>query len=155
MRKAKKTAEKTAKILGVCISDKKGIPKTNVGKANLIENHGVENDAHAGLEGFEKRQVSLIGIETHKKMKELGIDVKIGDFAENICTEGVILHELPVGTKMYIGNVELEITQIGKECHTACAIRKKVGDCPMPREGIFAKVVTGGEISVDDTIEIL
>ena len=146
---------KTAKILGVCISDKKGIPKTNVGKATLVVNHGVENDAHAGLEGFEKRQVSLIGIETHRKMKDRGIDVKIGDFAENICTEGVILHELPIGTKMYIGDVELEITQIGKECHTGCAIKKQVGDCPMPREGIFVKVITGGEISVDDTIEII
>lgn len=144
---------KTAVILGVCVSDKKGIAKTNVGKANLIPNHGVENDAHAGLEGFEKRQVSLIGIETHRKLIDQGMKVEIGDFAENICTEGLILHELPIGTKLRIGDVELVVTQIGKECHTGCAIKQKVGDCPMPREGIFAKVVIGGEINVGDTIE--
>lgn len=144
---------KTAVILGVCVSDKKGIAKTNVGKVRLIENHGVENDAHAGLEGFEKRQVSLIGIETHNKLIDRGIDVKIGDFAENICTEGVILHELPIGTTLRIGDVELVVTQIGKECHSGCAIKQKVGDCPMPREGIFAAVVVGGEINVGDKIE--
>lgn len=146
---------KTAKILGVCISDKKGIPKTNVGKARLIENYGVENDAHAGLEGFEKRQVSMIGIETHRKVRETGIITDIGAFAENICTEGVILYELPIGTKMTIGEIELEVTQIGKECHAGCAIKKTTGDCPMPREGIFVRVIKGGEISVGDTIEII
>ena len=146
---------KTAKILGTCVSKKKGIAKDNVGKILLVENMGVDGDAHAGLEGLEKRQVSLLGIETHRKIIEHGINVKIGDFAENICTEGVIWHELPVGTKMKIGNVELELTQIGKECHSACAIKKKVGDCPMPREGVFAKVVKGGEVCVGDTIEIL
>ncbi len=144
---------KTAVILGVCVSDKKGIAKTNVGKARLIENHGVEGDAHAGLEGFEKRQVSFIGIETHRKLIDRGIDVRIGDFAENICTEGVILHELPIGTTLRIGDVELVVTQIGKECHSGCAIKQKVGDCPMPREGIFAAVVVGGEINVGDKIE--
>lgn len=146
---------KTVKILGTCISDRKGIPKTNVGTIRLIEDYGVENDAHAGLEGYENRQVSLIGIETHRKLIEKGINVKIGDFAENICTEGVILYELPIGTKMRIGDVELEVTQIGKECHTGCAIKQQVGDCPMPREGIFVKVIKGGEVSVGDTIEIL
>ena len=146
---------KTAKILGACVSDKKGIPKTNVGTIRLVENYGVENDAHAGLEGYEKRQVSMLGIETHQKVKDMGIDVEIGAFAENICTEGVILYELPVGTKMKIGKIELEVTQIGKECHAGCAIKKSVGDCPMPREGIFVRVVKGGEISVGNTIEIL
>jgi MOSC domain-containing protein YiiM len=146
---------KTAKILGVCISDRKGIPKTNVGTIRLIENYGVENDAHAGLEGFEKRQVSMIGIETHRKVRKAGIITDIGAFAENICTEGVILYELPIGTKMKIQDIELEVTQIGKECHAGCAIKKTIGDCPMPREGIFVRVIKGGEISVGDTIEII
>jgi MOSC domain-containing protein YiiM len=141
----------TAKVLGVCISDRKGIAKTPVDSITLIENYGVEGDAHAGT---EKRQVSLIGIETHQKLINRGINVEIGDFAENICTEGVVLYELPVGTKMEVNDVELELTQIGKKCHTGCAIKQQVGDCPMPREGVFVKVIKGGVIRKNDIIEI-
>jgi cyclic pyranopterin phosphate synthase len=146
---------RSATVVGVCMSKEKGTVKDSVGKIKLVINHGVEGDAHAGQPGFEKRQVSLIGIETHHRIIQKGMNVKIGDFAENICTSGVILNELPVGTKMLIGDVELEITQIGKECHTGCAIKKQVGDCPMPREGVFAKVVKGGEICAGDRIEII
>lgn len=140
-----------ADIIATCLSEKKGTSKTDVGKITLVENHGVEGDAHAGP---GNRQVSLIGMETVNKMKDSGVDVVPGGFGENITTQGVILHELPVGTMLRIGDVEMVVTQIGKECHTACAIRKKVGDCPMPREGIFAAVIKGGEISVGQTIEI-
>jgi MOSC domain-containing protein YiiM len=140
-----------ADIIATCLSEKKGTSKTDVGKITLVENQGVEGDAHAGP---GNRQVSLIGMETVDKMRDLGIDIGPGGFGENITTQGVILWELPVGTNLRIGDVEMVVTQIGKECHTACAIRKKVGDCPMPREGIFAAVVKGGEICVGQTIEI-
>jgi len=140
-----------AKIVGVCLSKEKGTTKKSVGSINLIPNHGVENDAHAG-DG--NRQVSLIGIEVINIMRSMGYDVGIGDFAENITTEGLILKEIPVGSEIKIGDVELRVSQIGKECHRGCAIRELIGDCPMPREGIFAEVIKGGEVRVGDTLEI-
>jgi cyclic pyranopterin phosphate synthase len=141
-----------AKIIATCISEKKGTAKDCVGSIRLVENHGVEGDAHAGP---GKRQVSIIGVETIEKLKEKGIDVGPGSLGENITIDGIIPNELPVGTKLRIGETLLEVTQIGKECHTACAIRKQVGDCPMPREGIFAAVLKGGDISVGQTLEIV
>jgi len=143
---------KSAKILATCLSEKKGTVKRNVGTINLIENLGVEGDAHAAP---GKRQVSIISIESHKKMKERGIEVGPGGLGENLTIEGFMPHELSVGTKLSVGDVLLEVTKIGKECHLACAIRKEVGDCPMPREGIFAAVIKGGEVSVGQTLDII
>jgi MOSC domain-containing protein YiiM len=140
-----------AEIIATSISEKKGTSKTNVDSITLVEDLGVKDDAHAGP-GL--RQVSFIGMDTIRKIIEKGINIEPGGFGENITTEGVVLYELPVGTKFVIGDVEMEVTQIGKECHEACAIRKKVGDCPMPREGIFARVIKGGDVSAGSTIEI-
>lgn len=141
------------KVLSVNISDKKGEKKHNVGKCMLVKDKGLANDAHAG---FMHRQVSLLGKESVEKIRAKGLDVQYGDFAENLTTEGTILYELPVGTEMKVGDgVLLRISQIGKECHTRCAIFQQVGDCVMPREGIFAEVITEGEIKIGDEIEIL
>ena len=148
----RRIAKQEAAIVGVCLSKAKGTTKKSVGSIKLIENHGVEGDAHAG-DGI--RQVSIIGIEVIRMMRDMGFDVGIGDFAENITTEGLVLKEIPVGTEMRIRDVELRVSQIGKECHRGCAIRELIGDCPMPREGIFAEVVKGGEVRVGDTLEIL
>lgn len=142
-----------AKIISVNISEEKGKKKHGVEKCRLIKNRGLENDAHAG---FMHRQVSLLAKESIRKIKDLGIDVDCGDFAENLTTEGIELPALPIGTRLMIGDgIVLRITQIGKECHSRCAIYRQVGDCVMPREGIFAEVLTGGEIKAGDKIEIL
>ena len=142
------------KVVAISISKKKGIPKTNVQSAKLIENFGIEGDVHAGN---WHRQVSFLALESIDKMREKGLpNLRPGAFAENITTEFLELPDLEVGTRMKIGKeAELEITQIGKECHSKCAIFYKVGDCVMPREGIFAKVVRGGEIFVGDEVKIL
>lgn len=140
-------------VIEVNISDRKGIVKTPIDKGNFIENFGLEGDAHAGK---WHRQVSLLGIESFRKMNEQGIEeLKHGDFAENITTEGIILYELPIGTKLKIGETIQEITQIGKKCHTGCAIAQTVGKCIMPKEGIFTKVIEGGAVKAGDTIEVL
>ena len=145
--------KKCGKVLSINISEKKGVVKEPIKEGLFIENHGLENDAHSGN---WHRQVSLLGVESFKKMKDMGINnLKFGDFAENITTEGIILYELPIGTKIAIGETLHEVTQIGKECHTGCAIAQKVGKCVMPKEGIFTKVLTGGVIKEGDTIEIL
>ncbi len=142
------------KIVAVSISKKKGIPKSNVASAKLIDNHGIEGDIHAGN---WHRQVSFLAVESINKMRKAGIPrLRPGAFAENITTEFIDIPNLPIGSIIQIGNkTELEITQIGKECHTKCAIFVKVGDCVMPREGIFAKVLKGGEIFVGDEVKIL
>lgn len=141
------------KILSVNISDKKGEKKHNVGNCRLLVGKGLVDDAHAG---FMHRQVSLLGLESFEKIRAKGLNVQYGDFAENLTTEGIILYELPVGTQMRVGEgVLLRVSQIGKECHSRCAIFQQVGDCVMPREGIFAEVVTEGEIKVGDEIEVL
>lgn len=141
-----------ASVVSINISEKKGTVKNKVEKGFFIENHGLSNDAHSGK---WHRQVSLLGIESINKMIELGLtEVSYGLFAENITTEGIILYNLPVGTVLNIGEVVLEITQIGKECHNGCEIKNIVGHCIMPKEGIFAKVIKGGIIKVGDIISI-
>lgn len=140
------------RIVAVSVSLKKGVKKTNILSGSLIENYGLENDAHAG---DWHRQVSLLAIESIAKIREKGLDVSPGDFAENITTEGIRLWELPVGTRMKLGEEALvEVTQIGKECHDRCAIFHQVGDCVMPREGIFVKVLKGGTVGPSDGIHI-
>ncbi|MDO9289808.1 MAG: MOSC domain-containing protein [Thermodesulfovibrionales bacterium] len=140
------------KVISVNVSSKKGVRKKPVPEISLRINYGIEGDAHASSEWH--RQVSLLAIESIKKMQALGLNVKPGDFAENITTEGINLPELPLGTRMTIGEIELEVSQIGKECHTRCAIYYQAGDCVMPKEGIFVKVLKGGKIKKGDIIKI-
>ncbi len=142
-----------ARVLSINISEKKGTPKTKINPGVLIEDFGFEGDAHAGK---WHRQVSLLAKESIDKSKGLPTDgLCHGVFAENITTEGIILHTIPVGTRIRIGECELEITQIGKECHNGCAIKELVGQCIMPREGIFARVIKGGKVYENDEIEII
>jgi len=142
-----------AKVVAINISKRKGIPKQEIKEGNFIEDFGLEGDAHAGK---WHRQVSLLGIESINKMKEIGIKgLCVGKFAENITTEGIELYKLPVGTKLKIGETIQEVTQIGKECHTKCAIYHQVGNCVMPTEGIFTKVIKGGKIKTGDEIKII
>ncbi len=141
------------RVLAISVSKKKGTLKKNVPSAKLIENWGIEGDAHAGN---WHRQVSFLATESIDRMREAGLPrLRPGAFAENITTEFINIPRLKVGTRVKIGKeAELEITQIGKECHDRCAIYAQVGDCVMPREGIFAKVIKSGEIKVDDKIVI-
>ena len=141
-----------AKVLAVCISEKKGTMKHPVDRIQLKKEHGIVGDAHAGN---WHRQVSLLSDESVAKMRKTFPDIPVGAFAENILTDGIILYELPVGTRLRVGEVLLEVTQIGKECHADCAIRQQVGDCVMPREGIFAIVLEEGTISPGDEIRQL
>jgi MOSC domain-containing protein YiiM len=141
-----------AVVTAVCISDKKGVQKRPVPEITIRKKHGIEGDAHAG---DWHRQISLLGEESVDKLRAHFPDLPAGAFAENILTKGVILYELPVGTKLRVGETLLEVTQIGKECHAACAIRKVTGDCVMPREGIFTIVLEEGTIKAGDTIEIV
>lgn len=142
-----------AELVAVCTSEKKGMRKKNVGQGLLIEEHGLEGDAHAGP---WHRQVSLLALESIEKMRQAGLDVNPGDFAENLTTSGIELYTLPVGTKLKIGGEVLgEVTQIGKECHTRCAIYYQAGDCVMPKEGIFIRVLHGGGVKVGDSIEVI
>ena len=140
------------KILAVCISEQKGTEKHNVGSARLIEDWGVENDSHAGK---WHRQVSLLSFEKIEAFRARGAEVALGAFGENLVVEGFDFRTLPVGTKFKCNDVVLELTQIGKECHSGCAIFEKMGECIMPREGVFTRVLHGGVISVGDTMEIL
>ena len=141
--------DKLGKLIAICTSEKKGTQKQQVETAVLRENHGIEGDAHAGN---WHRQVSLLGLEKIEEFRARGADVEFGAFGENLVIEGFDFRNLPVGTSFRIGDVLLEMTQIGKECHTHCAIYHMVGDCIMPREGVFAKVVHGGEIRVGDEV---
>lgn len=140
------------KVIAVCTSKNKGERKTNVGRGKALVGLGIEGDAHAG---FKHRQISLLALESIEKMRQKGLDVKPGDFAENITTEGLELPVLPVGTRLRIGEVMTEVSQIGKECHNRCAIYYQAGDCVMPKEGIFVIVLTEGEIAVGDAIEVI
>jgi MOSC domain-containing protein YiiM len=133
-------------ILSINVSERKGVQKTPVDKAVLRPDHGIEGDAHAGP---WHRQVSLLANEDIETMRGKGVEIRCGDFAENITTEGIELAALPIGTRLHLGEVVLEVTQIGKECHQGCAIYQAVGDCVMPRQGIFTKVIRGGTISCD------
>ena len=141
-----------AHVLAVCVSEKKGERKKPVESVELRENHGIVGDAHAG---DWHRQVSLLAQESIDKMRALGLDVNAGDFAENITTVGIDLVSLPIGSQLQIGETLLEVTQIGKECHTRCAIFYQAGDCVMPKEGIFVKVITGGIVRPGETITTL
>ena len=144
-----------ARILAICISEKKGQQKRPVPQAELKADHGIVGDAHAGP---WHRQVSLLGQESVGKLQgKLGsVTLKPGDFAENILTEGLVLYALPIGTKLKMGSTAIaEVTQIGKSCHHGCAIRQAAGDCVMPREGIFVKILVPGIIYPGDNIEIL
>lgn len=142
-----------AKILAINISETKGVIKKTVDEVMLIEDFGIENDAHAGK---WHRQVSLLGQESVDKMIAKGLDHLVpGVFAENLTTEGIILYELPVGTVLQIGETVHEVTQIGKECHTGCEIKQITGDCVMPREGIFTKILKGGILKPGDEIVVL
>ncbi len=143
----------SGKVISVNISDKKGMRKKPVEEVLLRADYGIEGDAHASSEWH--RQVSLLALESIKKMQDAGLDVTPGDFAENITTEGIDLVALPVGTKMQIGKeVVGEVSQIGKECHTRCAIYYQAGDCVMPKEGIFIRVIKGGRVTAGDSVEV-
>ena len=141
-----------ASVVAVCISEQKGTQKHEVPEIQLKIDHGIVGDAHAGT---WHRQVSLLAQESVEKMKAVFPVIPVGAFAENILTEGLTLYTLPVGTRLRIGEVLLEVTQIGKECHAHCAIRQQVGDCVMPREGIFASVLEEGTIRSGDAITVL
>ena len=140
------------KVVAVCVSDRTGIPKHPIEQGALRVDWGIEGDAHAG---DWHRQVSLLAMESIDKMRAKGLNVRPGSFAENITTEGLVLYTLPVGTRMRLGTALTEVTQIGKECHTKCAIYQQAGDCVMPREGIFVRVLEPGTVSNDDDVEIL
>jgi MOSC domain-containing protein YiiM len=142
-----------ATIVSINISEQKGTRKRPIAEGRLRPDWGIEGDAHAGV---WHRQISLLSQESIDKMSALGVpDLKSGDFAENITTQGITLHTLPVGTRLLLGACEVEVTQIGKECHQHCEIFQQVGKCIMPVEGIFVKVVTGGRVRAGDTVSVL
>ncbi|HEX5774278.1 MAG TPA: MOSC domain-containing protein [Geomobilimonas sp.] len=138
-------------VVAVCISENKGERKTLVPQVELRVDHGIVGDAHAG---DWHRQVSLLAEESIEKMRRLGLSVTAGAFAENITTRGLDLVSLPVGTRLHLGETLVEVTQIGKECHTRCAIYYQAGDCVMPKEGIFAKVIRGGMVKPGDAVTV-
>ena len=140
------------KVIAVCTSEKKGTQKTNVGTVTLKEDWGIENDAHAGN---WHRQVSLLSYEKVEEFRSRGAVVDDGAFGENLVVSGYDFKTLPIGTKFRCNDVLLELTQVGKECHSHCAIYKVMGDCIMPREGVFTKVLHGGTISVGDELTIV
>jgi len=143
---------KPGRILAVSLSDQKGVSKHNIPAGRLVADHGLEGDAHAG----SGRQVSLLAQESIDKMIAMGAAVSAGDFAENLTVTGLEVMRLPIGARLKVGpEAVLEITQIGKACHKGCAIREQVGDCVMPREGVFARVLKGGEVKPGDLIEVL
>ena len=143
-----------AEVLAVCISEVRGICKHPVDAIHLVPGHGIDGDAHAG---HWHRQVSLLAQESVDTMQKniTTLRLKPGDFAENILTRGIELKTLPIGTKLRVGTALVEVTQIGKECHADCAIRQQVGDCVMPREGIFARVLAEGDVAGGDALSIV
>lgn len=140
------------KVIAVCTSEKKGVQKTNVKSATFIENHGLKDDAHAGN---WHRQVSLLSYDEIKAFNAEGANVFHGAFGENLIVEGIDFKKLPIGTLFKCNDVILELTQIGKECHTRCQIYHKMGKCIMPTDGVFSKVLKGGEIKVGDELVII
>ena len=147
------TGRSKGTVVAVNISQTKGDQKQNVGKAQILKGFGIQGDAHGGQ---WHRQVSLLARESIEKIRELGVDVGCGDFAENITTSGLDLVSLPVGAHLQIGpSAVLEVTQIGKECHTRCSIYYQAGTCVMPEEGIFARVLAGGLVQAGDRIEVV
>ncbi len=142
-----------AKVIAVCTSETKGVSKNPIEVGHMLEEFGLEGDAHA--DSAWHRQVSLLATESIDKMRRFGLDLKPGDFAENLTTEGIEVFTLPVGTRLRVGDETiLEVSQIGKECHVGCAIRQKVGKCIMPVEGVFARVIHGGNVHPGDEIRI-
>jgi MOSC domain-containing protein YiiM len=141
-----------ASVKAVCISERKGERKHPVDVVTVSKTEGVVGDAHGD---DLKRQISLLGDESVETLRGIMPELAPGDFAENILTEGLILYELPIGTKLRVGEVELETTQIGKECHQGCEIRRLTGDCVMPREGVFAKVIVEGDVKAGDAVVVL
>lgn len=141
-----------ARVLSINISDKTGVIKLPVEKAEFIEG-GIKGDAHFGLD--EIRQVSLLADESVDKMRAMGLKLGAGAFAENITTQGIELKTLPIGTKLKIGETIQEVSKIGKECHHGCAIKQQTGTCVMPTEGIFTRVLQGGSVKAGDEIELL
>lgn len=139
-------------VVSINRSLEKGVKKTPIRKGVFIKDYGLKGDAHAGN---WHRQVSLLSIESIEKMEGEGIEFKEGDFAENLTTKGLKVYELPLKTRLKVGEVILEISQIGKKCHDGCEIKKMTGHCIMPKEGVFAKVIKEGIIKENDPIEIL
>jgi MOSC domain-containing protein YiiM len=139
-------------ITAVCISTKKGVAKRPVPVGKLIPEHGLEQDAHAGN---WHRQVSLLSLQRIEDFKARGALVQYGDFGENLVVDGLDFATLPVGTRLAVGEARLEITQIGKECHTRCAIYHRMGECIMPTQGVFAKVLKGGEVRAGDEMTVI
>ena len=140
-----------AQIIAVCTSNTKGTKKETVAEGTIKENLGFIGDAHA--DSSTHRQVSLLAIESIHKMRDCGVDVGPGDFAENLTTQGIDLLSLPIGTQLAVGKeIILKLTQIGKQCHTRCAIYRQVGRCIMPTEGVFTKVIRGGVVRTGDPI---
>jgi MOSC domain-containing protein YiiM len=140
-----------AKVIAVCSSKTKGVPKEDIKSGFLKTEFGLEGDAHADSKWH--RQVSLLAMESIERARKMGMDVKPGDFAENLTTEGIELFILPIGTRLEVGKeIILEISQIGKECHSGCAIMKQTGKCIMPKEGVFARVIRGGRVNNGDSI---
>jgi MOSC domain-containing protein YiiM len=144
--------QQLGRIVAISISDKKGVQKSNVPQAKLVADWGIEGDAHAA---DWHRQISLLAQESIDKMRDKGLEVGPGAFAENITTEGIEVCAMPIGTRLAIGECEVEITQIGKECHSRCNIYHLAGDCVMPREGVFARVLSGGMIAVGNAIQVI
>jgi MOSC domain-containing protein YiiM len=146
--------ESMSTVIAVCTSERKGTKKEMISEGILQENYGLVGDAHA--DSGTHRQVSLLAVESIRKMQRLGVQVGYGDFAENITCEGIELVSLPIGTGIHLGTeVILEVTQIGKECHQKCAIYYQAGDCVMPTEGVFARVIRGGKVKTGDTIRVV
>ena len=140
-------------VIAVCTSERKGMPKEDVGRGLLVKEHGLEGDVHAG---DWHRQVSLLSVSSINKIKEQGLEIENGDFAENLTVDGLDVWTLPVGTRLTVGQEALlEVTQIGKECHARCAIFYRAGDCVMPREGIFARVLKTGPVAAGDEVVVL
>ena len=139
-------------IKGICISEKRGTQKKLVGSAELVKEWGIQDDAHAG---DWHRQVSLLSFDKIEEFRKSGAEVDFGAFGENIIVEGYDFRTLPVGTKFQVGTAVLEMTQIGKECHSHCQIYQKMGDCIMPREGVFTKVIEGGKIRIGDELTLI
>jgi MOSC domain-containing protein YiiM len=153
METTRASSGKKPRIIAVCTSERKGMRKRNVHKGALKENYGLLGDAHS--DSCSHRQVSFLAMESIEKMRQKGLDVGPGDFAENFTTQGIDLPSLPVGTQIALeGGSIVEVSQIGKECHTPCAIYYQAGTCVMPSEGIFARVIRGGSVSVGDTMEV-
>lgn len=141
-----------SKVLAICISKHKGTLKNEVSEANFIEEFGIEGDAHAGK---WHRQVSLLAFEKIDDFRNKGGNVDFGAFGENLVVDGIELHKLPVGQQLQVGEVLLEVTQIGKECHDKCAIYYQVGECIMPKNGIFTRVLKGGKVRVGDKCTLI